>query len=115
MKRIYTVLCVCLLVVMLLMGFVAILDVDETYSDSEGRYLAAKPKLTLSGLLDGSYGAEYRAYFSDTFPSREALLEDYDGWDWFYTFGTKETEPIETQPPETEPPATDPTSTEATQ
>lgn len=108
MKKIYTALCGCLLVVLLLMGLVAAFDINETYSETEGRYLAAKPKLSLAGILDGSYAAAYRAYFSDTFPSREALLEDYDSWDWFYTFGTKETEPVETEPPEALPPVTEP-------
>ena len=68
-------------------------DVDATYSEFEGRYLAAKPRISFGSFLDGSYVQSFRNYFADTFPGREALLEDFASWDWVYTLG--ETEPTE--------------------
>lgn len=93
MRRIYAALCVCLLLFAFLVGLIAMFDVDATYSEFEGRYLAAKPRISFGSFLDGSYVQSFRNYFADTFPGREALLEDFASWDWVYTLG--ETEPTE--------------------
>ena len=39
---------------------------------------AAKPQMTVSGLLDGSYIRDYEHYYADAYPNREAVLEDFE-------------------------------------
>ena len=85
MRRVYAAMCVILLAFVFLVGLVALCDIDAEYSEIEGRYLAVKPKYSFGALLDGSYVQSFRSYFSDTFPAREALLEDFSSWDWVYT------------------------------
>ena len=43
---------------------------DKTFSDTENRNLAQFPKLTVSGLLDGSYLQNLGDYVADQFPGR---------------------------------------------
>ncbi len=45
-----------------------------TVSEREKRELAKCPEMTLAGLLDGSYTADYSVYFADNFPFREQLI-----------------------------------------
>lgn len=87
MKRIYIGLCGCFLLFTLLVGLISTFDQDATYSESERRQLKTKPKLTISGLLDGTYVNEYRAYFADTFPNRETLMDANTTLNGFYYFG----------------------------
>ena len=75
MKRIYSVLSLIVLLAMLLVGLISTFDKDATFSEDENRKLKTKPKLTISGLLDGSYNTEYREYYADTFPNRESLMD----------------------------------------
>ena len=86
MKRIYTALCGIVLFGMLLVGLISTFDKDATFSDAENRKLKTKPKLTISGLLDGSYTEEYRAYYADTFPTREKLMKSNVTLNNFYYF-----------------------------
>lgn len=44
------------------------------FSQSENRYLQKRPKFTMQGFLDGSFGKEYEAYLSDQFPGREGWI-----------------------------------------
>lgn len=46
-----------------------------TVSEIEKRELAKKPELTLQSYLDGSFADDFTAYFSDTVPFREQLVE----------------------------------------
>ena len=87
MKRIYTALSGFLLVFALLVGLISTFDKDATYSESERRKLKTKPKLTISGLLDGNYFNQYREYFADTFPNRETLMKSNTTLNGFYYFG----------------------------
>ena len=87
MRKIYTILSVLVLCGLLLTGLVSIFDTDAVYSDLERRKLKTAPKLTLSGLLDGSFFDDYALYFADTFPSREALMADNVTLNGFYYFG----------------------------
>lgn len=87
MKRIYTALSVFLLLFMLLVGLVSTFDKDATFSESEKRQLKTKPKLTISGLLDGNYYIQYREYYADTFPNRDTLLKSNTTLNGFYYFG----------------------------
>ena len=87
MKRIYTGLSCFLLLFVLLVGLISTFDKDATYSESEKRPLKTKPKLTVSGLIDGSYFNSYREYFADTFPNRETLMESNTTLNGFYYFG----------------------------
>lgn len=86
MKRIYTALSCVLLLFLLLVGLISTFDKDATFSESENRQLKTRPKLTLSGLLDGNYFNAYREYFADTFPGREALMEKNKTLNMFYYF-----------------------------
>ena len=87
MKRIYTALSGFLLIFALLVGLISTFDKDATYSESERRKLKTKPKLTISGLLDGNYFNQYREYFVDTFPNRETLMKSNTTLNGFYYFG----------------------------
>jgi len=87
MKRIYTALSCFLLLFALLVGLISTFDKDATYSESERRKLKTKPKLTISGLLDGNYFNQYREYFADTFPNRETLMKSNTTLNGFYYFG----------------------------
>lgn len=86
MKRIYSALCGFMLLFMLLVGLISTFDKDATFSETEKRTLKTRPKLTISGLLDGSYFNSYREYYADTFPGRESLLEDNTSLNAFYFF-----------------------------
>ncbi len=87
MKRIYTALSCFLLLFFLLVGLISTFDKDATFSEAEKRQLKTRPKLTISGLLDGNYFNEYRAYFADTFPNRETLMKSNTTLNGFYYFG----------------------------
>lgn len=87
MKRIYTALSGFLLLFLLLVGLISTFDKDATFSESERRQLKTRPKLTLSGLLDGNYFIQYREYFADTFPNREVLMNSNTTLNGFYYFG----------------------------
>ena len=71
---------------LLLVGLISTFDKDPTFSETEKRQLKTRPKLTISGLLDGNYFISYREYFADTFPGREDLLEDNKRLNMFYFF-----------------------------
>ncbi|MGN1024744.1 MAG: DHHW family protein [Lachnospiraceae bacterium] len=61
-----------LLLVFLLGGMAAgLLTKPRTFSENENRNLAQKPKLTLSGILDGSYEEDFENYLTDQFPLRD--------------------------------------------
>ena len=87
MKRIYTALSIFFLTFVLLVGLISTFDKDATFSESERRQLKTKPKLTISGLLDGNYFNQYREYFADTFPNRETLMKTNTTLNGFYYFG----------------------------
>ena len=87
MKRIYTALSGFLLLFTLLVGLISTFDKDATFSEAEKRQLKTKPKLTISGLLDGNYFNQYREYFADTFPNRETLMKSNTMLNGFYYFG----------------------------
>ena len=86
MKRIYSVLSILMLLYLLAVGLFSTFDKDATFSESEKRQLKTRPKLTISGLLDGNYFNEYRAYFADTFPGREGLMKNNKTLNAFYYF-----------------------------
>lgn len=87
MKRIYTALSGFFLLFLLLVGLLSTFDKDATYSEAEKRQLKTKPKLTISGLLDGNYFNQYREYYADTFPNRETLMKSNTTLNGFYYFG----------------------------
>ena len=87
MKRIYTALSCFLLLFFLLVGLISTFDKDATFSEAEKRQLKTRPKLTISGLLDGNYFNQYREYFADTFPNRETLMKSNTTLNGFYYFG----------------------------
>ena len=84
MKKIYSGLCAAILFALIVIGLISTFDKDATYSESERRQLKTRPKLTVSALLDGSYFDDYRAYFADTFPNRENLMNSNTQLNAFY-------------------------------
>ena len=86
MKRIYSILCCVLLLIMLSVGVISLFDKDATYSESERRNLKTFPKITFSSLLDGSFTTSVREYYADTFPNRENLLDTNKSLNGFYYF-----------------------------
>lgn len=86
MKKIYTLCSLALLILLLGVGMYSLLDKDETFSASENRALKTRPKLTISSLLDGSYGENFGAFYADTFPKRESFLNSNRKLNGFYYF-----------------------------
>ena len=76
-----------MLLFFLLVGLISTFDKDATFSEAEKRQLKTRPKLTISGLLDGNYFNQYREYFADTFPNRETLMKSNTTLNGFYYFG----------------------------
>ncbi len=77
MKKIYRNTCLVLLGILLLAMLISLIFPLD----------AAKPKLTLSGVLDGSYFDESEAYFSDALPLRAWMEDDFETLDGFYSYG----------------------------
>ena len=48
---------------------------DSVFSESENRYLAARPKLTMSGLADGSFMEQFELYTEEQLPFRDLLIK----------------------------------------
>lgn len=47
---------------------------DRVYSDTENRYLAARPEFSWQAVADGSFMEDYEAYITDQFPERDRLV-----------------------------------------
>ena len=64
------------LLALVLLVFTAadLLKADRLFSETENRVLAQKPKLSLEGILSGSYEKEYEAYATDQFVHRVTWL-----------------------------------------
>lgn len=77
MKKVYTILSTVFVAILLVVGITSLFS-------SGGE--AQKPKLTFSGLLDGSYFAERRAYYAQTFPQSESLKNTNTRLNGFYKF-----------------------------
>lgn len=77
MKKVYTILGALLLVAMLWVGLTSIFRLDEE---------AKAPKLTLSGLWDGSYAAKSITYYAEAFPASDGLQKANTRLNSFYRF-----------------------------
>ncbi len=77
MKKIYTLFSCAFVAILLCIGFYALLHPDAD---------AAKPRLSLGALLDGSYSASRRAYFVDGFPQSQSLKNANTRLNGFYKF-----------------------------
>ncbi|MBE6984724.1 MAG: hypothetical protein E7434_03765 [Ruminococcaceae bacterium] len=86
MRTVYTILSTFLLIAMLFIGFKSIADEDATFSESENRNLKTFPNITAASFAKGEWFEDYLAYYRDTFPSREALLEENRTLSSFYNF-----------------------------
>ncbi len=64
------------LLALVLLVFTAadLLKADRLFSETETRVLAQKPKLSLEGILSGSYEKEYEAYATDQFVHRDTWV-----------------------------------------
>ncbi len=64
------------LLALVLLAFTAadLLKADRLFSETENRVLAQKPKLSLEGILSGSYEKEYEAYATDQFVHRDTWV-----------------------------------------
>lgn len=77
MKRIYSVLTALVLGVLLIVGVVALFSPGAS---------AKKPKLTLSGLLNGSYFSDYRTYYAGSFTDNQTLKNANTKLNGFYRY-----------------------------
>lgn len=77
MKKIYTILCAMFIVLLMTVGVVSLFSSNDA---------AQKPKLTFSGLLDGSYAAARRSYYAAAFPQSESLKNMNTRLNGFYKF-----------------------------
>ena len=74
--RLYKVILPCVFVGMLVLGlFVSLLlPLRPSFSENEKRELASFPSFSFSSLFDGSFFRGIDAWFSDTFPFRDAMI-----------------------------------------
>ena len=86
MKKFHIVLLSLTLAAVLCVTGLSLFGTDATFSASENRKLAQRPKFTLSSLLDGSFISAFEAYYSDTFPGREKMLELNRSLNKFYYY-----------------------------
>lgn len=63
------------LAVLFFMGLCLVFLKRPDFSESEKRELEKKPELTIQSYLDGSFASQFTAYFSDTVPFREEIVE----------------------------------------
>lgn len=77
MKKIYTLLSALFVILLLTVGVVSLFASDGT---------AQKPKLTFSGLMDGSYAAARRSNYAENFPQSERLKNMNTQLNGFYKF-----------------------------
>ena len=77
MKKIYTALSALFVVLLLTVGVVSLFSANDD---------AQKPKLTFSGLLNGSYAAGQRSYYAEAFPQSESLKNMNTRLNGFYKF-----------------------------
>lgn len=75
MGKIYHILWGLLILLLLTFGAISLFDKDARTSELEQRELKTFPKVTVSGILTGSFLEELENYYADTFPGREKLLE----------------------------------------
>lgn len=75
MGKIYQILCGLLILMLLVFGAISLFDKDASASEVEQRDLKSFPQITVSGIFSGSFAGELEAYYADTFPGREKLLE----------------------------------------
>ena len=76
MNRICKILCAVLLARLLLsFGWAVISKDPET---------AVKPRMTVAGLLDGSYYSNLEQNYRDAYPNRELVLDDFEWLEGIY-------------------------------
>lgn len=63
-----------LVLVLLVLAVADLAEEDRLFSETENRILAQKPKWSMEGILDGSYGKEYEAYATDQFVRRDTWV-----------------------------------------
>ncbi len=78
---------VCALIMLLVILFNILSPVIE-YSELENRYLQKKPKITLSGIIDGSYMEDIESFLNDQFILRNGFVRLKAGLE--YLIGKKE-------------------------
>ncbi len=86
MRTVYTILSTILLTAILLFGVTSLLDEDATFSVSENRTLKTMPDFNAESFARGQWFEDYLAYYRDTFPARETLLEKNRTLGRFYNF-----------------------------
>lgn len=86
MKKIYSIFCGLLLLILLTGGCISLFDRDATFSESENRELRSFPRITVSGILDGGFLTQLQEYYGDTFPGREGMVEPGGMYDIFFGF-----------------------------
>ena len=62
------------LIIITFMGAMKLVWPEQSVSQAESRTLASRPKLSVKGLVDGSYPVEFESYYVDQFPLRNGLI-----------------------------------------
>ena len=94
MKRFYMILCGLLALLLLVFGAISLFDRDADWSEIQQRELKTFPQWSVSEFVSGNFLENLQAYYAETFPGRDRLL-DADGIvSTFFDFGglTLETE-----------------------
>ena len=87
MKRFYMILCGLLALLLLIFGAISLFDRDADWSEIQQRELKTFPQWSVSEFLSGSFLENLQAYYAETFPGRDSLL-DADGIvSTFFDFG----------------------------
>ena len=73
--------------------FISVFDTDKTVSETENRNLATMPEITAQTLFDGSFMTDFEAYYTDTFPFRDELMQLHNTMSDFFS-GTRTSEDI---------------------
>ena len=94
MKRFYMILCGLLALLLLIFGAISLFDRDADWSEIQQRELKTFPQWSVSEFLSGSFLDNLQAYYAETFPGRDRLLDADCIVSTFFDFGglTLETE-----------------------
>ena len=89
--RLYKVILPCVFIGMLVLGlFVSLLlPLRPSFSENEKRELASFPSFSFSSLFDGSFFRGIDAWFSDTFPFRDAMISANEKLESLRGFGDR--------------------------
>lgn len=93
LKPFAALMCILFFGTLFMLFFISVFDTDKTVSETENRNLATMPELTAQTLFDGSFMTDFEAYYTDTFPFRDELMQLHNTMSDFFS-GTRTSEDI---------------------